>query len=167
MQFFGFSVGVGMAIVVGYGWLGIGLPSFEYRGTALVLSLAVIIVVHELLHAVVTPRFGCSSCTVVGAWPTRLLFYATYCGPLTRDRYLAVFAMPFLLLTVLPLVAAASGLLPPALVPPAAWFSTWNALFSGGDYIGFAQVLIQIPRAANVQNQGWCTYWKPINSNVA
>ncbi len=167
MQLFAAPLCLGMAVLAFYCWMHVWLPLFELRNAALLLSLAAIIVVHELLHAVATPRFGCTPSTVIGAWPARLLFYATYCGPLTRDRYLVVFAMPFLLLTVLPLVAAAGGLLPPALVPAAAWCSVWNALFSGGDCLGFALVLVQIPRAANVQNQGWRTYWKPINANTA
>lgn len=129
---------------------------------ALVLSIPALVVVHELLHAVVHPGAGRSAATVLGAWPRRLLFYAHYAGSLSRDRYLAVFAMPFLLISVLPLIIAATGLLPPAAAFWAAWFSIWNAMFACGDCIGFALLLFQVPRAAMVQNQSWSTYWRPM-----
>ena len=170
MQFFAVPIGLGAAVLVGYCWHRVGVPaSVHFEGryailflVSLLLSFPALIVVHELLHAVVHPRFGRSPATIIGAWPSRLLFYAHYSGPLTRDRFLAVFAMPFLIITVLPLGLAATGLLPPALVMAAAWFSTWNAFFACGDYFGLALILAQVPRASIVQNQGWRTYWKPI-----
>jgi hypothetical protein len=88
------------------------------------------------------------------------MLYAHYSGPLTRNRFLAVFAMPLLVITVLPLVIAALGLVPKALFLPVAWFSTWNAMAACGDIFGIALILFQVPRGAIVQNQSWRTYWK-------
>jgi hypothetical protein len=169
MQFFAVPIGLGVALFVGYCWHWLGvLTTVHFRAghaafflVALLLSFPALIIVHELLHAVVHPRCGRSPATIIGAWPSRGLFYAHYCGPLTRDRFLAVFAMPFLIITVLPILVSATGLLPPRLAMAAAWFSTWNALFACADYLGIALVLLQIPRAAIVQNRGWRTYWKP------
>jgi len=170
MQLFAIPIGLGVALLIGYCWHLVRVPTslrFESRHAilflvAFVLSFPVLIVVHELLHVIVHPHFGRSPATVIGAWPRRLLFYAHYSGPLTRDRFLAGLAMPFLIISVLPLVAATSGILPPALTFWAAWFSTWNALFACGDYFGIAFILFQIPRAATVQNQSWRTFWRPI-----
>lgn len=170
LQLFAVPIGLGVALLMGYGWHLVGVTislRFESRHAlhflvALVLSFPALIVVHELLHAIVHPRFGRSPATVIGAWPRRLLFYAHYSGPLTRDRFLAVGAMPFLVISVLPLVVATSGVLPPALTFWAAWFSTWNAFFACGDYFCIAIILFQIPRAATVQNQSWRTFWRPI-----
>jgi hypothetical protein len=33
-------------------------------------------------------------------------------------------------------------------------------MFACGDFVGFALILFQVPRAATVRNQGWRTYWK-------
>lgn len=169
MQFFALPIGLGLGLLVGYCWHLVGTPAslrIEGRyaglfGLGLLLSFPVLIIVHELLHAIVHPHFGRSPATIIGAWPSRLLFYAHYSGPLTRDRFLAVFAMPLLVITVLPLVAASIGLVPPGLMLAAAWFSTWNAIFACGDCFGMALIWCQVPRAAILQNQSWRTYWKP------
>ncbi|MFO0898325.1 MAG: DUF3267 domain-containing protein [Pirellulales bacterium] len=106
-------------------------------------------------------RLGNFACDRHRAWPSRLLFYAHYCGPLSRDRFLAVLVMPLLVITGLPLLLAALGWLPAWSTPVLASFSIWNALFACGDMVGLLLILAQIPRRAIVQNQGWRTYWKP------
>jgi hypothetical protein len=169
-QLLAVPVGLGMGALVGLCWHRMGVAaSLHSEGLYAVLLLVLLplffptlIVAHEFLHAAVHPRLGRSPATIIGAWPRRFLFYAHYSGPLTRDRFLTVLAMPFLIITVLPLAVAATGLLPPALRTAAAWFSTWNALFACGDCFGIALILAQVPGAAIVQNQSWRTYWKPI-----
>ena len=167
MQLFAVPIGVGMAAFLIYCWHRIGVPisllveSSVFFRVCLLLSVPALIVVHELLHAVVHPDFGRSRLTIIGAWPSRLLFYAHYSGPLTRDRFVAVLAMPFLVITVLPLAVVATGVLPPGVTMAAAWFSTCNALFACGDYFGIGLILAQVPRSAIVQNKSWRTYWKP------
>ena len=167
-QLLAHPVGIGVAVLIGYCWSRLGLPPLTIKQgeaaaflIALALSFPALIVVHELIHAAIHPAFGRSSATVIGAWPRRLLFYAHYSGPLSRNRFLAIFAAPFLIITLLPLLVAMTGVLPPMMRLAAAWFSTWNALFACGDIIGFALIAAQIPRDALVQNKGWQTYWKP------
>jgi Putative zincin peptidase len=169
MQLFAVPIGVGMAALVMYSWHRIGVSislhvessnAAFFRG-CLLLSVPALIVVHELLHAVVHPDCGRSPSTIIGAWPSRLLFYAHYSGPLSRNRFVAVLAMPFVVITVLPLAVAATGLLPTGVTMAAAWFSTCNALFACGDYFGIGLILAQVPRSAIVQNKSWRTYWKP------
>lgn len=173
-QFLALPIGLGAALLIGYCWLLVSVPSsMRIEGhhapldvEALLLSFPVLIAIHELLHAIAHPHFGRSSATVIGAWPSRLLFYAHYCGPLSRNRFLAIFAMPFLIISVLPLAVAAAGVLPSGVMMWAAWFSIWNALFACGDCTGMALILFQVPRAAIVQNQGWRTYWRPDDINA-
>lgn len=170
MQFIAVPMGVGAVALVGYCWHCIGVPPalrFQNTHAALILgfillSFPALILAHEFLHAAVHPRFGFTPATIIGAWPKRFLFYAHYSGRLTRERFLAVFAMPTLIITVLPLAAAAIGLLPPNVALPAMWFSTWNAFFACGDYLGIALIFFQLPRGATVQNKSWHTYWKPL-----
>ena len=170
MQFIAAPIGLAMAALVGYCWHRVGIPTtLHMEGSGAIVLLVclplfftALIVVHELLHAAVHPRFGRSKATIIGVWLRRRFFYAHYSGPLTRDRFLVVFAMPFLIITILPLAVAAIGLLPPALLMAASWFSTCNALFASGDFVGFALILAQVPRASIVQNKSWRTYWKPL-----
>jgi len=75
--------------------------------------------------------------------------------------------MPFIIISVLPLMVAGCGALSPALTFWAAWFSTWNAFFACGDVFGIALILFQVPRAATVQIQSWRTYWRPSHGNFA
>lgn len=116
--------------------------------------------VHELLHAVVHPDFGASPATVIGCWPAKLLFYAHYEGPFTRNRFLLVFATPFAVISLLPMVLAVLHILPHGCFALIAGLSTLNALIACGDYFGFALRLWQVPRRAFARNKGWRTYYK-------
>jgi hypothetical protein len=128
------------------------------------LSFVPLIVVHELIHAAVHPRYGKSDQTVLGFWPTRVVFYAHYTGELTRDRFIAILVMPTLVISLAPLAASAAAGLATGLV---AWISVWNAFFACGDLLGVALLVFQIPRRATVRNQGWKTYWRRNEDGVA
>src|SRR6185503_13338146 len=103
------------------------------------------------------PGSGDSADSVLGFWPSRLLFYAHYVGELTRARFIAILLMPLLIISFVPLVVCAiighsSGLL--------AFSSALNALCACGDIFGVGLLLFQIPSDARVRNQGWRTYWR-------
>ena len=134
---------------------------------ALAVSLLGIIAAHELIHGLAYPQFGLTRSTVLGVWPSRLLFYAGYLRSLRRDRLLLVYLLPFLVLSVAPLVAhriwgaAAGGNLRTEQVWAWLYFvSILNGLFSGGDLLYVAIILLQIPRRAVLKNHGWSTWWK-------
>jgi hypothetical protein len=125
---------------------------------AIVLAaIALLIVVHELLHAVVHPGGMFTGRTVLGAWLTKGLFYAHYDGPLSRERFLLILVMPFLVLTV------GFWILAVALRPGWAILPAWsllNAMFAGGDLLATAMIAWQVPRGAEMRNQGWKTWWR-------
>lgn len=131
---------------------------------AMVISFPVLIMVHELIHAVFYPGYGLSKATLIGCWPSRMLFYAYHDGAVTRNRFLLVFVTPFLLISVLPLLIAAWIRLPEMVTSILAWFSIWNALFACGDVLGFLLILCQVPRRALVRNKSWRTFWQPTES---
>jgi hypothetical protein len=121
------------------------------------LGVALLIVVHELLHAAVFPGMWFSPRTIIGAWPSRGVFYAGYDGAMSRNRWLLVYAMPSLVLTFGILALEANfrtgwGWLP-------AW-SILNAFFAGGDALGILLIAWQVPAKAEVRNQGWNTWWR-------
>lgn len=128
------------------------------------LSFGPLIVVHELIHAVVHPQYGKSDLTILGFWPTRVLFYAHYTGELTRNRFIAISVMPTLVISLAPLAVSAVAGFARSLV---AWISIWNVFFACGDLFGVALLLFQVPSRASVRNQGWKTYWRTNESGVA
>jgi putative zincin peptidase len=170
MQFCALPLGLIAFVAVGWCWARLVTWSFipsSAPGMGLLfaalffLSMPAIIVVHELIHAGVHPEFGKSPATVVGFWPSKLVFYAHYEGELSRNRFLAVFLMPFLVITILPLCIVLVLGLPSGLgTALVAWCSTWNALLACGDLFGAALVAFQVPPRAIVRNHGWRTFWK-------
>ena len=167
MQVFAVPVGFAAAFVVGWCWYLIftrlgPLPSrLTLPPSILLLSFPYIVVIHELIHASLHPEHGRSHSSILGFWPSRLLFYAHFDGTLSRNRFLAILVAPFLVISILPLlVAVVSPLDPTRGLLAIAWCSTLNALMACGDLLGLGVVGLQVPRAALVQNHGWRTYWR-------
>jgi hypothetical protein len=126
-------------------------------------GIPLLIAIHELLHAVCYPGGLRTSQTTIGVWPARLLFYATYLGPMSRNRYLWVYACPFVVLTLLPLVVAAVLRTTPVAI---AAMSILNGFFACGDQTCMTLLAWQVPSAAIVRNRGWETWWKPLQSTT-
>jgi hypothetical protein len=118
-----------------------------------------LIAVHELIHAAGTPRLGWSPQTIIGFWPTRLVFYAAYLGPLSRNRFVLVFLLPLIVLSILPLIGCAVVRFDNSVLKVV---SIVNGFCACGDILGAALILYQVPGGALVQNQGWNTWWKPV-----
>jgi hypothetical protein len=112
---------------------------------------------HELLHAICFPGGLHSPQTLIGIWPARLLFYAHYEGVMPRNRFLLTFAMPFLVLSLLPIVIIALTRWPAL---DFLFLSLVNGAAASGDIIGIFLVAFQVPRNTMVRNKGWRTYWK-------
>lgn len=159
-------VGIALGVVVALGW---GINSLSYQFPSgdpvapliflgcVLAGLAGLVLVHEMIHAFGYPRCGFTSDTLIGVWPTKLLFYAIYLGELPRNRLLLVYLLPLLVITVLPLVVCRGLGLNQPLV---AAFSIINAMFAGGDVTCFLLIVCQVPAAARLRNQGWQTWWK-------
>ncbi len=117
-----------------------------------------LLVVHEALHALAHPGHGSSPDTVLGIWPSRLVFYAHYDAEVTKSRFLVIILMPVLVLSLLPLALCSILGAAPALI---AWLSILNALSSCVDVLGAMHVLYGVPNNAILRNLGWHTYWRP------
>ncbi|MCB0164316.1 MAG: DUF3267 domain-containing protein [Anaerolineae bacterium] len=155
-------IAVPVAIVV-VGLLGTALYLVWPGGSAstsiwLLTAMAILLIpIHEILHAVCFPGGLASPHTVIGIWLSRVLFYAHYEGVMSRTRFLVTFAMPFLVLSLLPIILI--GLLRwPALELVA--LSIVNGAAASGDIIGLILIGVQVPASASVRNRGWRTYWK-------
>jgi hypothetical protein len=121
-------------------------------------AFLIIIPLHELVHALFTPRFGATSQTLLGCWPARILFYAFYTGELPARQFLTVLLAPFVVITVIPLAVISLLSLNS---PWTAAMALANGIGASGDLVGVFVVLTQIPRGAIVRNKGWRSYWKP------
>jgi len=76
-------VGLGSAFLTGYCWRLVGGPaSFQSHGgldlLGMLLSLPLLILLHELLHARGHPKFGSARSTVLGVWPSGLTMWAAW-----------------------------------------------------------------------------------------
>jgi hypothetical protein len=127
-------------------------------GLAIVFGfLAILIAVHELLHAAVFPGWWLSPHTLIGVWPSKGMFYAHYEGPLTRNRFLLVLLTPLAVLTALVWLFELVFQTGWAVLPV---ISVVNAMAAGGDIFAAALIALQVPRAAILQNQGWRSWWR-------
>lgn len=126
----------------------------------MLLGFMVLLLVHEAVHAGVHPRFGCSGSSVFGVSWRPLLLYASYQAAMSRNRFAGVLLAPLLVLSVLPMLAHATGALPGPWTGAVAAASAVNAALSGIDVLGAVLVLRQVPATGEVRNKGWQTYWR-------
>ena len=120
-------------------------------------TIAALVPMHEVVHAISTPSWGMSEKTVVGFWPRKLAPYAIHTDAMSRTRIIWFILMPFLILTVLP----ATGMcLLRSDTPLLYHFIVINAGLSAGDIVQVPMFLSQVPRHALIRNKGWTSYWK-------
>lgn len=144
-------------------------PVFRDQPWSLPLFLLVLLVLvpaHEFIHAL---AYGCglrSPNLIMGVWPKRGIPYVLCDEPLPRRRVLVMLAAPFVVLTVLPLLAV--PLLSGVLLSCVLFFSLLHAALCVGDAATFLRLLWQTPPEARIHNQGWETYWTiATDANVA
>ncbi|HEY9077566.1 MAG TPA: DUF3267 domain-containing protein [Anaerolineaceae bacterium] len=129
----------------------------------LITVLLFLIPIHEFAHALLHPGWGLTNNTIIAFWPAMMLFYASYRKEMSRNRFLAVFLMPLILLTGLPIplyiILSVIGIFP-EVAGILSLTAVINAAAASGDLIGIFLILVQIPANAVVRNQGWRTYWK-------
>jgi hypothetical protein len=121
---------------------------FELGPFSFLGLLAAIIVLHEIIHLVAQPHMGLSDESYFGFLPKSFLAYAAYLGLLSRSRFLFIAAMPFFVITVLPIGAGLLGWLPENLVPIALGAAILNGMASSGDMLISAIHLKRVPRNA-------------------
>lgn len=156
MQALALPLGVGVAMVLAVLWMTLtplGRAPAPSVGE-IVAALLAIVPAHEALHVAMHPRTGDS---ILGVWPSRLLFYTHYHNQLRCRRYLAVLLVPVIALSLVPLAACAVSGTASAFVAIA---SVANALFASGDLFAAALVFAQVPLGATLRNKGWRVYWK-------
>lgn len=118
--------------------------------------------VHEFVHLLAHPRCGLSDDSVLGIWPAGGVAYAHYDGEITRNRFLFVIALPFVTLSLGPiLLFFATGHVTLWL----AVLALFNGIGSCFDILVIGILLIQLPGKSVLRNKGWDTYWRPQNTS--
>lgn len=119
------------------------------------LSLALLMLVHELLHLVFIQGFLRSDKTYLGIMYAGV--YVVTEEVLTRQRFIIISLAPFIVLSVLlPIALGATGMLSPGLII----LALLNAIGSSVDLLGLLQVIRQTPPGAGILCIGMDTYWK-------
>ena len=156
MQALSLPIGLTLAVVLGVLWM--TLTPLRHGAAPSVgecfAGLFAIVPTHEALHLVMHPRTGDS---IIGFWPTRLLFYTHYHNQLACRRYLAVLLAPLVVLSLVPLAASA---LTASASPFLAVASVSNALFASSDLFAAGLLLVRVPPHATLRNKGWRVWWK-------
>ena len=132
----------------------------NHPNAAFLIGFAAVVVIHEFVHAVGYPRFGFNGETVIAFWPSKGACYALFSGAMNRERWLLVYLLPLLVLSVVP-VALCTIL--GVIIAELKFVSVLNALFCGGDLFCVGLIMWQVPRKAVMRNQGWTTFWKECN----
>lgn len=158
MQALAVPLGWVLALGVLYAWARLAPARLPLSADGWVLfgAALLLILIHEALHAIAHPSFGLARQTVIGIWPSRMLVYAFYDGGMSRNRMILVLLLPTLVLTLLPLLLAVAWQF------QSGWLilaSSLNALLSGIDVCGALLLAAQVPSLAQVQNEGYKTYW--------
>lgn len=115
-----------------------------------------VLIVHELIYAALHPMAGCSPRSILGFWPSRMFLYATYDGDITRNRYLAILLMPFIMISIIPIFVAAIGQVLNVWV---VYITILNAYLAGGDIFSTSTIL-KLPPNTIIRNHGSNAYWK-------
>jgi hypothetical protein len=156
MQVLSLPVGLALALALGALWMTVtplGDGPAPSVGECFAALLAVV-PAHEALHLVMHPRTGDS---IIGFWPSRLLFYTHYHNRLSCRRYLAVLLTPVVVLSLIPLAVCA---LTATASPFFAVASVSNAVFASGDLFAVGLLLAQVPPHATLGSKGWRVWWK-------
>ena len=115
-----------------------------------------LVIVHELIHALLHPMAGCSPRSILGFWAA-LGFYAHYDGEMSRNRLIACLLMPFLLISLVPLLGSAVAQVSSSWV---AFASAFNAFCACVDLLLAGSILIQVPATAIVRFKNWKIFWR-------
>jgi len=107
---------------------------------------------HELLHLIWHPHGGLSERSWIVVWPARLKVGVYFQGILSRSRWLAMRAAPFLFLSLVPaVIVLAFPRLDLAIGSALSFLMVLNTLGSGGDALAILLVLPQVPSSGILQ----------------
>jgi hypothetical protein len=121
------------------------------------IALSVLIVVpHELIHALCFPAKLSSDKVIIGSYLKMGAFYAFYDGEISKRRYLVIFLAPLIVLSGIPLTLLLCGVRSIWLY----WLFLVHTPACAGDLMYVALMLFRVPKGAVVRNKGYKTYFR-------
>jgi len=118
---------------------------------------------HELVHALCHPESGMSDKTIIGIQLKNFSIFTHYTDSMTRTRLLVTTIMPFILLSIVPIIVISFFQilsLSTEMIPLLVFMSIINGMASSADIMVFTLVLFQIPNHAITKGHRWKIYWK-------
>lgn len=134
---------------------------------AIALTALLSIPAHELLHLLWHPGGGLSDRSLLVLWPAKLQFGVYYEGCMSRRRWLAMRAVPFLVLSALPTAALAALTNVPmddTLRACLSILALVNSVGSAADLLAMIVVLRQVPPGGELNFQRGKAYWQASRS---
>lgn len=152
-------VGAGASTLVGFTWylLSGGRPALwltpGWESVALGLGF---MLAHEFLHMAAIPAAARRHATF-GIYAQRAAAFVHFRGRLSKRRSLFYLILPFVALTVAPLLAAPAL---PALASELSFVAVWNAFASCADLMLATAIRREIPKEATLLWGGRQVYWQ-------
>ncbi|MBG9456193.1 hypothetical protein ABE61_19650 [Lysinibacillus sphaericus] len=120
-----------------------------------ILWIALLLIIHELLHLIFIPNFIKSEKTSVGF--TLFGAFVITEEEISKSRYIFITVAPFIILSILlPLILSVFGLLTTTLK----YLVILNAMGSSVDLLNLLLIMKQVPKNATLTCNGPNTYWK-------
>lgn len=156
---FSLIVGGVLAALTAVAWRAVdptSIPLGSASGAEVLWVGAILIVAHEAAHLLGFPGGGLNSKTIIGIWPKIGSPYVQYTAPMSRNRFILVLALPFLILSILPLTLVSVGLQSNEYI---SWISVINCLGAGSDLFILYKMLTVVPTEASVMESDGKVYW--------
>ena len=159
-QLFALPIGFTLAALFLYLWVHL-TPATGYNFAATLIHIFIgipfTVIVHELIHTLAHPQNGRSDNTILGYWPSKMIFYAHYDGILSKQRFIAILVLPFIFISILPLLLCIFFSIDSSFLM---FVSVFNTLCSCVDLLGVIIIFFQVPPAAITRNKVWKTYYR-------
>ncbi|MFF2175939.1 DUF3267 domain-containing protein [Lysinibacillus sp. NPDC058147] len=121
---------------------------------SVILGIALLLIIHELLHLIFIPNFIRSEKTSVGL--TLFGGFVITEEEISKSRYIFITIAPFIILSIiLPLILSVFGLLTTTLK----FLIILNSMGSSVDLLNLL-ILKQVPKNATLKSNGSNTYWR-------
>ena len=112
---------------------------------------------HEACHLLGFPGAGLTHQSVWGVWLQAGSPFAQHLQPMGRNRFVAALLLPFVVLSLIPLVLQAVGV---QIDPFMQWTSVLNTIGAGADLVAVAKLVFSVPARATVVESNHSLHWK-------
>lgn len=160
VQLLALPIGLALAALFLHLWVHLAPATSHNLATVLnniFIGIPFTVIIHELIHTLAHPQNGRSSNTILGFWPSKMIFYAHYGGILTKQRFITILVLPFIFISILPLILCIFFSIDSYFLM---FVSVFNTIGSCVDLLGVIIIFFQVPSTAIMRNKVWKTYYR-------